>query len=202
MSIYETKMDPSIIKIAKSKEAILAIRQDDCPESPRDWDNLGAMLCFHGKYSLGDADHGYDSDDYSGWDEMEKAIRENEDVAIILPLYLYDHSGITISTSPFSSGWDSGQIGFIYMTNKKAKECWPVEFLIGEHIKIAREALIAEVETYDQYLRGDIYGFLVETPDGEHIDSCSGFYGTEWKENGMADHLGEYAYLLKELEDA
>lgn len=33
---------------------------------------------------------------------------------VILPLYLYDHSGITISTGPFSCPWDSGQVGWIY----------------------------------------------------------------------------------------
>jgi hypothetical protein len=33
---------------------------------------------------------------------------------VILPLYLYDHGGITISCSPFSCPWDSGQVGWIY----------------------------------------------------------------------------------------
>lgn len=33
---------------------------------------------------------------------------------LLMPLYLYDHSGITISTSEFCDPWDSGQIGFIY----------------------------------------------------------------------------------------
>lgn len=36
------------------------------------------------------------------------------DKYVILPLYLYDHSGITISTVPFSCPWDSGQVGWIY----------------------------------------------------------------------------------------
>ena len=34
----------------------------------------------------------------------------------MLPLYLYDHSGITMSISPFSCPWDSGQVGWIYCT--------------------------------------------------------------------------------------
>lgn len=36
------------------------------------------------------------------------------DKYVILPLYLYDHSGITISTEPFSCPWDSWQVGWIY----------------------------------------------------------------------------------------
>jgi hypothetical protein len=45
-----------------------------------------------------------------------------EDKVCIKDLYLYDHSGITISTSPFSCGWDSGQVGFIYLTRQKCEE--------------------------------------------------------------------------------
>ena len=33
---------------------------------------------------------------------------------VILPLYLYDHSGITMNTTGFSCPWDSGQVGWIY----------------------------------------------------------------------------------------
>lgn len=41
---------------------------------------------------------------------------------IILPLFLYDHSGITMNTSGFNCPWDSGQVGIIYISKKKAKE--------------------------------------------------------------------------------
>ena len=33
-------------------------------------------------------------------------------------LYLYDHSGITMSTGSFCDSWDSGQVGFIYVTKE------------------------------------------------------------------------------------
>ena len=33
---------------------------------------------------------------------------------VILSLYLYDHSGITMNTTGFSCPWDSGQVGWIY----------------------------------------------------------------------------------------
>lgn len=32
---------------------------------------------------------------------------------LMLPLYLYDHSGITMNTTGFSCPWDSGQVGWI-----------------------------------------------------------------------------------------
>ncbi len=34
---------------------------------------------------------------------------------VILPLDLYDHSGITMNTTGFHCPWDSGQVGYIYV---------------------------------------------------------------------------------------
>jgi hypothetical protein len=39
----------------------------------------------------------------------------------ILPVYLYDHSGLTINTTGFTCPWDSGQIGWIYASHEQVK---------------------------------------------------------------------------------
>jgi len=44
-----------------------------------------------------------------------------------------------------------------------------------------------EVETYDQFLTGDVYGFQVVDSDDEVIDSCWGFYSDE----GVKDAISE-----------
>jgi hypothetical protein len=164
----------------------IMIFQDESPDSPRNWDNLGTMVCFHRSYNLGDK-HDYNHNDYSGWEEMRNAIEKNEDALIILPLYLYDHSGITISTSPFSCRWDSGQIGFIYVSKKKVREEYSVKRITKKVTERVMKLLEGEVETYDQYLTGDVYGYEVynvEKCDHGHehekeLDSCWGFYGEE-----------------------
>ncbi|MHC4619185.1 MAG: hypothetical protein ACYTEQ_15685 [Planctomycetota bacterium] len=53
------------------------IEQDPDAESPREWDNLGIMVCFHGRYTLGDdADtHGLKSEYFDGWAELEAHLR-------------------------------------------------------------------------------------------------------------------------------
>ena len=132
---------------------IIRIFPDDCGDSPRNWDNLGTMVCFHKRYDLGD-ENDYCSSNYDGWDEMKEDIIEKENVHTILPLYLYDHSGITISTSPFSCQWDSGQVGWIFVSKDKVKQESLDETKIEEYLK-------GEVETYDQYIRGDVYGYKV-----------------------------------------
>jgi hypothetical protein len=38
---------------------------------------------------------------------------------VILPLYVYEHSGVTMRTYPFGCRWDSGQAGYIYALKSK-----------------------------------------------------------------------------------
>ena len=168
----------------------LEVKQDEYAESPRHDDNLSTMICFHGRYNLGDK-HNYKHQDYSGWAEMEKAIIKNESPAVILPLYLYDHSGITISTSPFSCKWDSGQIGFIFVSKEKLRNEYKVKRINKEIIDRATKILLAEVETYDLYLRGEIYGYTLLNENGEVEDSCWGFIGSDIETNGILDNIGE-----------
>jgi hypothetical protein len=157
---------------------------DNDPESPREWDNLGTMVCFHGRYNLGDK-HSYDKRS-----ELKNDIMENENVHTILPLYLYDHSGITISTSPFGCKWDTTQVGFIFVSKEKVKSEGIDETRVEEYLE-------NEVKTYDQYLRGDVYGYeivKVTTCDLGHkheevIESSYGYYDEdECMENGV-DYL-------------
>lgn len=182
-------MEPhTVIKLENGNT--LEIFQSDA-DDPREWDNLTTMVCFHKRYTLGDKND-YNSDDYDGWEEMEEAIIAKEKPVIIKPLYMYDHSGITINTSGFSCPWDSGQIGFVFITNKQIN-------LLGTTIKDGEtfadykqrldDYLESEVETYDQYITGDVHGFRVLSPDNEEIDSCHGFFGTNWKNNGLTDHV-------------
>ena len=95
------------------KKFTYEIERDEYPSNPRtEWDNITTMICFHKRYNLGDK-HDFNSRDYESWEEMEEAVRNHYEVLALKPLYLYDHSGITISTSPFSCNFDSGKIGFV-----------------------------------------------------------------------------------------
>jgi hypothetical protein len=118
-------------------------------------DNLGTMVSFHRKYGLGD-DHNYHSTDFSGWDEIESQIQKDTGGAIILPLWMYDHSGITISVRLEDRWpdhrWDCMQFGFIYVSRAKAREEYGVK-LISPKLKARIEGYLeAEVEEYDAYL--------------------------------------------------
>lgn len=94
-------------------------------------------------------------------------------------LYLYDHSGITISMNPFSCRFDSGIVGIIYMIDADKN---PISY--EQQIKIMK----SEVKTYDDYIRGNCYGYIIEDSEENEIDSCYGF-------------LGDYEYCLSEAKD-
>jgi len=170
----------------------IEIEHDECAENPRtEWDShLGTMVCFHKRYELGDEDHGYDKDDYDSWEELEKAIMKNEDIAVILPIYMYDHSGVTINTTGFNCQWDSGQIGFIFVSKRDARKQMEWTNFTKKRLVELNKYLLGEIRVYDNYLTGGVYRYTLKSLDGEDLegdemDSCSGFYGYDHKESGL-----------------
>lgn len=167
----------------------ITISPDDDAQNPRDWDNMGTMAAFHGRYSLGDKGHGIRTEDYSGWDAMREGIEKDNPGCVILPLYLYDHSGITMNTTGFSCPWDSGQVGFIFASADKIREAFGVKRITAGVRQKALNSLVNEVQTYDQYISGEVYQFTIENDDGELVESCGGFYGSDPFVNGMSGQI-------------
>lgn len=219
---------PFTMKDTDGNEYLLKIEEDEYPEDPRNWYNLCTMICWHRSYRLGDK-HSFDNpdefmqhlyldvtgkhwcDDHESddWQDVYKELQKT-DLVLIKQINLYDHSGITVSTSsgyPYNDRWDSCCVGFIYVTKKTIfKECGNIT---EENWKErADQYLEGEMKTYDQYLRGDVYGFFLtkkvvkqdkcphcgevirEYEDEEEVDSCWGFYGHCLEENGILDNIG------------
>lgn len=123
---------------------------------------------------------------YGMYKEAMEMLNSDSDVHIS-PVSLYDHSGITMYLGS-DKGWDCGTVGWIYADKKdfEHKENWRED---------AFECIKEEVKTYDQYLTGDVYGYIVEEyreedDDWEEIDSCWGFFGDNIEANGMLDSIG------------
>ena len=166
---------------------VIRIVQDDDPMSPREWDNLGTILYVSNHYTLGDKQ-------VLG-EEIEE-ITERDDV-IWLPVYAYIHSGIALSTGEFGDPWDSGQCGIIYVETETARKEYGDSFSEDN----VREYLAQEIETFHQYVSGNVYGYIVEV-DGEHIDSCWGFFGEDGIEQAIAEAKSSGEWELKEAERA
>ena len=157
------------------RDHIITITQDDCPENPRkQFDHEGTMFCWHRRYTLGDVQPAESPNEW---------FQANKDDGIVLPLYLYDHSGLTISTKPFECPWDSGQVGWIHMDAETIRR----EF--GGDEGDAEKCLLAEVHEYDMYLQGNVYYYEICDSDGNHVDSCGGLYGYDYCERSAKESL-------------
>jgi hypothetical protein len=104
---------------------------------------------------------------------------------ILLPLYLYDHSVLILRAgeggNPFigraqHAEWDSGQVGWAYMSKKYAMDNWGKKRFTRTLKEKSLELLRGEVEEYGHYLSGEVYGFKIIDGDGNEIDSCWGWY--------------------------
>ncbi len=148
--------------------------------NPREWDNLGKMVCFHGRYDLGD-EHDYRKEDYSSWDELAQDIYKKENVVEMFSLYLYDHSGLALKIGSFSgllpqghAEFDSGQVGFIYVTKERLKE-------LGAKKKDIEKCLQEEIEQYNGYINGECYSLITEFYDNKKrpidFENCGDYYG-------------------------
>lgn len=164
---------------AENETQRLEVYQDEDAQNPRtEFDNVGKMICFHNRYGLGDKHDFRTPADFESWYKGHK-----RNIAVILPLYLLEHSGLTMSTGSFGDPWDSGQVGYIYVTKAQVRKEWKGD------IEAAKKYLIAEVKTYDQYLTGEVYGYTLKSKavcptcgrenEDNTEDSCWGFYGYE-----------------------
>lgn len=225
-----------------NKEYLLTVEYDECADDPRDNLNISTMICWHSRYKLGDK-HDYSSIDWGGleeffshlckticgatddelknlaWEDMLKRLSES-DLIYIKQLNLYDHGGITISTSsayPYNDRWDSSPVGFVYITKEKLIECKLCIETTADWKESADAIIEDEVQIYDYYLRGEVYrytlkekitvdnkcphcGEIINSYDDyeEEVDSCCGFYGCCLEENGIIDSIG---FNMRVIED-
>jgi hypothetical protein len=181
------------------KYRVIVYHDEHEPESPREYENLGTMVCQHRSYDLGDVQA-------EDWTDPGK-----ENMAVVLPLGLIDHSGISMyvgggAHAADPGGWDSGTVGIIYATIEDVIREYGAD--TPENREKAEEVLRVEVEEYDRFIMGDWYGWRIEAEvpvakccDGctcpttttvETIESCSGYLG---EESAMEAAMWEAAYF-------
>lgn len=145
----------------------ISIEQDENPMNPREDDNLGRMLCRHTRYNLGD-------EPQANREEVLDILEGRKKDVVALPLYLYDHSGITMNTTGFSCPWDSGMVGCIFASYDKIRSWYGVKRITKAVIEKVKESLRSEVKVYDDYISGNVYGYVIKKDD-EEMDSSWGY---------------------------
>jgi len=190
-------------QVTTTREIRVQIVPDtDAPDPTVEFDHLGTIVSWHRRYQIGPR---------HGWSSPADFLADTQGRAIILPLYLYDHTVLRLSTQPWTgraphAEWDSGQVGYIYVPLDRVRQEYGVRRVTRRIRDQVMAVLAAEVDTYSHYLNGDVYGYIVEAVDrcpcGREtvtvVDSCWGFYGWDPMTNGMAEAIApDYVDALK-----
>ena len=169
----------SAIETFEHKGHTIRVYVDEEPEDPREHNNIAKMYCQHKRYTLGDK-HSYKAQDFNTWDEFKVELESAYDIAFLVPLYLLDHGTLTMSTEPFSCPYDSGQVGFMFITTAATIAEWSKSGLTPSMVsEMATMQMKAEVGYYSKYLSGNIYGYRIHDDDDEEVDSVWGIADLE-----------------------
>ena len=151
---------------------VVTLAYDSDPwESPREWDNLGTIIHWHPRYDLGD-------------ERLDPRITRVEVAdryyfgsgGESLYVYLLDHSGLYLSTSPSPAygGWDTSLVGIIGVTRNEIIAEYGDDS--PESRNLARQVLRGEIETLNKWINGEVYCWTLEDSEGDIIESVGGYY--------------------------
>ena len=70
--------------------------------------------------------------------------------------------------------------GVIAVSKEKAIKEFGKKICTKKVREKALNCLRGEVETLDMYYTGDVYGFVIEDENGDEVDSCWGYFGSEY----------------------
>lgn len=105
--------------------------------------------------------------------------KQKRGARVVLPLSVYEHSGITmfVGHNDYTfdpGGWDTSYVGFIFDTPEGIKECYGDKQPTDEEIE---QNLRSEVKVYASYLEGDITWYSVIDEETDFSDGCGGYVG-------------------------
>lgn len=132
-------------------------------------------------------------------DQDKYALVEASGELVISTISYYDHSGLTVWIGSPSDQWDSGRCGWIYQTkedtieqNGGTEENWR---------EVAWKNMEAEMKEYNAYVEGECYGWMVLDEDGDNIDSCWGYVGSERIDEMIAEAKDVIDFHIKKIEE-
>lgn len=189
--IYEKDLENVVIKI---------YQDSDCCNSPDTWgDNEIFLVGWDSRNFFVESDlfnkemfgATLKMDEYADYTEKAKAFVKDY---YVFGIDAYIHGGISLSlhNEGMNCQWDTSNfIGAVCvkksinanMTRKKAE-------------KYARGL----IDTWNDYLNGNVYGYVVEDKQGEHLNSCYGFYG-DYEEGALKEAENIAKIHNKEIEE-
>lgn len=168
---------------------ILSMIRDEDAESPDKWDNEDIFLVHqHRSFTVErkgfepkDIFHHIETkrrikklyspknntdDELELLEEYEEELNSKYDDYYIFPVAAYIHSGVSLSlTDSFErKGWDTSVTGFILVMKEQFAEAEGEHFPVEMQKNKAKKQAEGLIETWNQYLSGDVYGFTINKP--------------------------------------
>jgi hypothetical protein len=196
---YNEPEIPNLIDYSKDKWE-LKISYDEIADSPRSWDNLGTICVSRAcRYVSNEATALADSDVLEWCDaEIDKKALEDRGY-IVLPLSVYDHSGVSFYIGGKRDRWDSGQIGWYIASKDDIRKAYNVKRITNRILEKAKHLMESEIQTFNAYVNGQVYEFTLYH-NGDEVDSCGGFYDDDNEYKGFIKYM--YDCFPKEFTDS
>ena len=195
---------------------ILRITRDDDADNPKEWRFPQAFIVYEHNQFIVEHDGYKPRDIYDYLIEISKpeknrdmnSVRDFSDFHIYV-LYAYIHSGVSLSLGAGTDRFDTSSTGYVLISKKECPE--------SSDAVTQAENLI---KTWNTYLQSDVYQFEViklipykrqylgiprrysenVEYEEEEVDSCGGFYGTDFSE--MLEHIADDLYNEEIIEKA
>ena len=191
----------------------LVIGYDESSESPREWGNLGYFITIDRNYNSPDDNNDFmeiikeTGDEANSQAEHMKMIKKeirsrlDEEVLAIYPVVKYEHGGVVYKLGTIH-GFDYSNNGFYIVTDKTVKEYGTdnTNKNTAKQAKVFERIIKGELDIYNHYINGEVYGFTLYDEQGEVSDSCWGFYDIEdirehlpkeWKDEDLTDYIND-----------
>jgi hypothetical protein len=155
------------------------IVQDDDAQSPAEWadkDGAFAVSAMRSYWTPGNPLGVRTTDLPETREDFEE---EHAAEYWTFPVRAYVHSGVSLSlgsAGQFGCMFDSGFAGWVLV----ARSSWP-------DAEAAERAAESVVNEWNDYLSGNVYGFVVRDADGDTVDSCYGYTGDPDTSGVVAD---------------
>lgn len=166
----------NLIKTEEYKGYTIELRWDTDPDNPRDWECPDVIYCARRDFKCDKRNINEICDEYTN--RLSKEFLENN---VWLWIDYYEHGGIALSTripgNKRRADWDCGVFGVIAISKDDIKKETGHKIVTKSDREQYMKMLDCRVEEYDNYVNGDVYGYVVKDEDDNEIDSCWGYYG-------------------------
>lgn len=136
--IYKSENDSVVVKI----------EYDGFVSNPRENDELVNMVIWH--KSIPSDEHNFENPT----EFMEWYNSQEDQKLMIKPLFAHVHGNISLSTTMFSCPWDSGQIGYAYITQHAADSVIGFGNYDSESLS---KSIENSLKAYQYFLNGECY---------------------------------------------